>query len=256
MPWDPDQYLKFVDHRTRPGIELLSRVPDFEPHTIVDLGCGTGNLTRLLQERWPDADIVGIDSSTEMIDRAQRDHPDMRWSVADVASWEPSEPIDLVFSNATPHWLDDHDQLFPRLRSLLSTNGVLAVQMPDNWAAPTHRIPAEVLGDGTWPDAAPSALLRDRLARPAEYARWVQPADVDLWRTTYFQRLSGDDPVWNWVTGSVLRPVLAALDDADRRRFSDLCRERYLEAYPPDGDDFTTLPFSRLFIVAGARPPG
>lgn len=103
MPWDPDQYLRFSDHRIRPGIELLARVPDIDPRHVVDLGCGTGHLTATLQERWPGADIVGIDSSVEMIDRARLDHPEMTWIVANVATWEPDESIDLIFSNATLH---------------------------------------------------------------------------------------------------------------------------------------------------------
>ncbi len=250
MPWDPDLYLRFADHRTRPGIELLARVPDREPRTIVDLGCGTGDLTSLLASRWPDADVAGIDSSTEMITHARREYPDMAWSVADIAFWEPSGSVDLIFSNAALHWLDDHEALFTRLRGLVAPGGVVAVQMPDNWAAPTHRIAAEILDAGDWPDGAQDALLRDRLSPPPDYARWLQPAEVDVWRTTYYQRLTGEDPVWNWVTGSVLRPVLAALDEDQRERFSGLCRERYREAYPRECDGTTVLPFSRLFMVA------
>jgi trans-aconitate 2-methyltransferase len=219
---------------------------------VLDLGCGTGSLTVRLAERWPDASVVGIDSSAEMIERARRDHPELTWQVGDVTAWEPDEPIDVAYSNAALHWLDDHAHLFRRLRSLLADGGVLAVQMPDNWAAPTHRIPAEVLDEEDWPDAARSALMRDRLSDPASYARWVQPAEVDLWRTTYHHQLTGEDPVWTWVTGSLLRPVLATLEGSDRERFAEICRPRYAEAYPADADGVTTLPFSRLFMVARA----
>lgn len=252
MTWDPDRYLRFADHRSRPGLELIARMPDVEARTVVDLGCGTGNLTARLAERWPDASVVGIDSSAEMIERARRDHPELTWYVGDITAWDPEEPIDVAYSSATLHWLDDHAEVFRRLRSLLADGGVLAVQMPDNWAAPTHRIPAEVLDEGEWPDAARSALMRDRLSDPASYARWVQPAEVDLWRTTYYQQLSGEDPVWTWVTGSLLRPVLAALEGSDRERFVEICRTRYAEVYPADADGVTTLPFSRLFLVARA----
>jgi trans-aconitate 2-methyltransferase len=252
MPWDPDRYLRFADYRTRPGIELLARIPDFEARHVVDLGCGTGHLTAMLQERWPVAEVVGIDSSVEMIDRARLDHPHMTWVVGDVATWEPTEPVDLIFSNATLHWLESHESLFKRLRSLLAPDGILAVQIPDNWSTPTHRIPADLLDADDWPESARSALMRDRLSLPADYARWLQPATVDLWRTTYYQQLTGDDPVWNWVTGSVLRPVLAALDAPDRDRFEEMARTRYHEAYPADKNGATTLPFSRLFMVAAA----
>lgn len=252
MAWDPDQYLRFADHRRRPGIELLERIPDIDACTIVDLGCGTGDLTALLQLRWPEATVVGIDSSVEMIERARVDHPHMAWSTGDIEAWEPSEPVDLVFSNAALHWLDNHHDVFVRLRSHLTDGGVLAVQMPDNWHAPTHRIPADVLDGSNWPDEARAALLRDRLAAPEAYAEWLQPAQVDEWRTTYFQQLAGDDPVWTWVTGSVLRPVLASLSPADRERFSEACRLRYREAYPRGADGIVTVPFSRLFLIARA----
>ena len=255
MPWDPDRYLRFADHRTRPGIELLSRVPDTNARRIVDLGCGTGHLTAMLLERWPDAEVVGIDSSPEMIQRARDDHPEMTWMVGDIDTWEPEASLDLIFSNATLHWLDGHEDLFRRFRSVLAPSGVLACQMPDNWNAPTHRIPAEVFDDSTWPKSARSALMRYRLSSPENYARWVQPANVDLWRTTYYQQLIGDDPVWDWVTGSVLRPVLAELDPSEQARFTEACRARYRTAYPSDPDGVTTLPFSRLFMVALAPDP-
>jgi trans-aconitate 2-methyltransferase len=230
----------------------MVRIPDIEPRSIVDLGTGTGHLAARLAERWPEASVAGIDGSTEMIERARADHPSLGWSVGDIANWEPSHPVDLLFSNAALHWLDHHETLFPRLRSHLAPGGVLAVQMPDNWAEPTHRIPAEVLNDGGWPAPAREALLRDRLAPPTDYAAWVAPAAVDLWRTTYYQPLVGDDPVWTWVTGSLLRPVLAALGDAERERFTRICRARYADAYPAGPGDVTTLPFSRLFLIARA----
>jgi trans-aconitate 2-methyltransferase len=250
VPWDPDRYLRFADHRARPGLELMARIPDIDARAIVDLGSGTGQLAARLAERWPAASVRGVDSSAEMVERARVDHPAIDWTVGDIAAWQPSEPVDLLFSNAALHWLDGHDTLFRRLRSFLAPGGVLAVQMPDNWAAPTHRIPAGVLDEGQWPAAAREALLRDRLADPGDYASWLAPAGVDLWRTTYYQRLTGDDPVWTWVTGSVLGPVLAALDEPDRERFGGVCRARYRLAYPAGPDGVTTLPFSRLFLVA------
>lgn len=252
MPWDPDRYLRFADHRTRPGIELLARIPDIAARRVVDLGCGTGNLTALLARRWPDANVAGIDSSEDMIERARRDHPGLNWTIGSIESWNPETRFDVVFSNAALHWVDGHETLFRRLRSFLADDGVLAVQMPDNWAAPTHRIPADVLDSGDWTDGARTAMMRDRLSSPDLYPRWLQPATVDMWRTTYFQQLSGDDPVWEWVSGSVLRPVLANLDAASRERFARRCKALYREAYPPDSEGTTMLPFSRLFMVAQA----
>lgn len=187
-----------------------------------------------------------------MIERARTDHPHMRWSIGDIETWDPRRPVDLIDANAALHWLDDHAEVFPRLRSFLTGGGVLAVQMPDNWRAATHRMPAEVLNGPDWPDDVRSELPTDRLAAPEDYIEWLQPAQIDAWRTTYFHQLTGDDPVWTWVTGSVLRPVLAGLALTDRDRFSEECRQRYREAYPRAADGTVTLPFSRLFIVARA----
>ncbi len=253
MGWDPDRYLRFADHRLRPGLELIARIPDVAARTIVDLGCGTGHLTAVLGERWPGAAITGLDASDAMIERAQQDYPQGNWVVGDIEVWEPAAPCDLIYSNAALHWLDDHARLFRRLRSYLAPGGVVAVQMPDNWAEPTHRVPADLLDEEGWPDAARTALMRDRLGRPADYASWVAPAEIDIWRTTYHQRLEGEDPVWVWVTGSLLRPVLDVLEEPDRTRFADECRRRYRAAYPPGPDGSTLLPFSRLFIIATAR---
>ncbi len=250
MAWDPSQYLRFADHRTRPGLELIARIPDVEAGYVVDLGAGPGHLTAILAEHSPAAEVVGIDSSAAMVEQANQEHPALSWQLADIASWEPDRPVDILYSNATLHWLDDHEALFARLRSFIAPGGVLAVQMPDNWQAPTHTVPADILDGGSWPDEARRALLRDRLSRPGDYWNWVQPATVDLWRTTYYQVLTGPHPVWEWVTGSVLRPVLDALDDADGTRFERECKARYLDAYPPDTAGSTVLPFSRLFLIA------
>jgi trans-aconitate 2-methyltransferase len=230
---------------------LIGRIPDIDPRRIVDLGCGTGELTAVLASRWPDAEVVGIDSSTDMIERAVAAHPAIDWRVKDIAGWEPKGSLDLIFSNATLHWLDDHATLFPLLRSFLTRRGALAIQMPDNWREPTHRVPAEILDSGDWPDAARRALMRDRVSPVDDYRSWLAPAELDMWRTTYYQTLIGPHPVWDWVTGSVLRPVLAALDEDDESRFEADCKRRYAEAYPSSRGR-TTLPFSRLFLLAVA----
>lgn len=253
MTWDPDRYLRFADHRARPGLDLMARLPDSNPRTVVDRCCGTGNLTAVLSDRWPDAHVQGLDSSAEMIERAREDHANVDWSVTDITRWEPTEPVDVIYSNAALHWLDDHATVFPRLRSYLADGGVIAIQMPDNWNAPTHRIPADVLDEGDWPAAAKRSLMRDRLVDEQRYAEWLQPADVDMWRTTYYQQLTGPDPVWAWVTGSVLRPVLASLAGEDRDRFQRICMERYRVAYPQAATGLTILALSRLFVVATAE---
>lgn len=252
MTWDPDQYGLFADHRLRPGLELVARIPDIDPARIVDLGCGAGTLTTAIARRWPRARVSGIDGSADMLARAPASH--VAWELGDIATWEPTEPIGLIYSNAALHWLDDHERLFGRLVSALEQGGVLAVQMPANWAAPTHRIPAEILDTGDYGDHAAEALLRDRVADPAEYRRWLGSAmDIDMWSTTYHQVLEGPDPVLEWVRGSVLAPVVDALDEADRERFLDECSRGYRVAYPQEPNGTTILPFTRFFIVAQRR---
>ena len=234
-----------------PGVDIVYiGSPHSEHHAMTIAALDAGN--HVLCEK---AFAINAGQATEMIEAARQGvsgrHASVEWLVADIAQWEPDGVVDLLYSNATLHWLDDHATLFGRLRSWLNpAGGVAAIQMPDNWAAPTHRIPAEILDDGSWPVAAVDALLRDRLSRPEDYRRWLQPAAVDQWRTTYYQKLTGPDAVWNWLTGSVLRPVLAALDDQDRLRFAARCRQRYADAYPHDADGNVLLPFSRLFTVA------
>lgn len=253
MSWDPGEYLRFVDHRLRPGLELMARIPALDARRVIDLGCGTGGLTRALADRWPAATVVGVDASPDMLSRARIEHPALEWIETDIGDFEPDGSVDVVYSNAALHWLDHHEILIPRLRSWLRPGGVLAIQMPNNWAEPTHTIPAAILATHAWAAPARAKLPVDRLADPRSYAGWVQPADTDMWETIYHQRLTGADPVLSWVSGSVLRPVFDALDATAAAQFTDECRRAYARAYPPDRHGVTTLAFRRLFLVAVAR---
>ena len=146
MTWNPDRYLRFSDERLRPAVDLIARIPLSRPIQIVDLGCGAGNVTRLLANRWPGAQITGLDSSAEMLERARLALPEARFGQAGVENWTPEEPLDLLFSNAALHWVGDHASLFPRLLDQLAPGGVLAVQMPGNFEAPSHRLIRELAG--------------------------------------------------------------------------------------------------------------
>lgn len=251
MSWSPGQYLRFADHRLRPGVELLARIPDIDPGVVFDLGCGPGNLTREIAVRWPEARVVGVDSSLEMISRAKTDFPEIEFEIGDIETWTPEHEVDVIFSNATLHWLDHHGRLFPRLFDFLRPGGVLAVQMPNNWSAPTHTVPKDVLADGRWPHEVRHLLPIDRVDEPGEYRRWLIDAAsaFDIWQTTYYQELIGVDPVWEWTTGSLLRPVLAALEGSDLEDFTAAVRAGYRNAYPPDHTGTVLLPFRRLFLI-------
>ena len=252
MRWSPSQYLRFSDHRLRPGLELLARIPDIDPGVVFDLGCGPGNLTREIATRWPEARVVGVDSSVEMISKAKQDFPGIEFELGDIETWTPEHEVDLIFSNATLHWLEHHGRLFPRLFDFLRPGGVLAVQMPNNWSAPTHTVPKEILADARWSEEVRHLLPIDRVDEPGEYRRWLIDAasSFDIWQTTYYQELGGEDPVWEWTTGSLLRPVLAALDPTDREAFTEAVKAGYRNAYPSDHTGTVLLPFRRLFLIA------
>jgi trans-aconitate 2-methyltransferase len=254
MAWDPDRYLAFADLRLRPALDLLARVPADAPASVVDLGCGAGNVTRLLKQRWPQAHITGIDGSPEMLAKAGADAADIDWHEADIEGWRPATAPDVLYSNAALHWLSDHDRLFPRLFAMVAAGGALAVQMPRNPDAPVQRLMEEVARDGPWWDALAPVLRSDPVAEPGFYYDLLAPAAsrVELWETTYCQVLSGDNPVVDWVKGSRLRPLLAALDEPRRGEYEAEYAARVRAAYPKRADGTTLFPFHRLFLIAVA----
>jgi len=257
--WDPKLYLKFSDHRLRPALELLDRVPSQSPDVIYDLGCGSGQVTQLISERWPTATVYGLDNSREMLGQAAANPGGkIHWLEADIGTWLPDEPPDLLYSNATLHWVEGHEDLFPRLVRFLKAGGCLAVQMPLSWAAPSHRLMRETLANGgSEGQALGTEELRQAVAR-----KWVEDAAVyydllagysqslDIWETEYLQLLEGDDPVLEWVKGTGLRPILNSLGDEEREIFLGEYARRLRAAYPIRADGRTLYPFRRLFIVA------
>jgi trans-aconitate 2-methyltransferase len=256
--WDPAQYLKYADHRLRPALELLERVPLETPGAVYDLGSGTGEVTRLIADRWPGATVYGIDNSAEMLAQAAEEPSRVQWIEADIRDWEPGEAPDLIYSNATLHWVDRHDELFPRLLGMHNAGGCLAVQMPQSWPMPSHRLMRETLengGPGGKPLGSPTlrqAVSRNWVAAPEVYYDLLAPnaAGLDIWETEYLQVLAGDNPVLEWVKGTGLRPFLNGLGDDERAIFLKEYARRLREAYPVRADGKTLYPFRRLFIVA------
>lgn len=248
--WNPGQYLKFAGHRLRPALDLLARVDVDDPASVYDLGCGPGNSTLLLKNRWPEAQVTGIDSSPDMLARAEKDHPQLLWAEADLAAWSAPAAADVLFSNAALHWLDDHGVRFPRLMESLKPGGVLAVQMPGNFAAPSHTCIREAAGP--WLDKLRPVLRSDPVAAPAAYHQILKPvsAELDIWETTYIQELEGDNAAAEWLRGSYLKPVLDALDDDEKEDFFDAYSALVQKAYPQRPDGKTLYPFRRVFIVA------
>ena len=250
--WDPRTYLRFGDERGRPAADLLARVPLDAPRSVVDLGCGTGNSTARLRERWPAAHVTGVDSSPEMLARARADRPDADWLLADIAHWSPPAPVDVVYSNAALHWVDAHERLLPRLLGCLAPGGVLAVQVPANDAAPTHRELFALARTLRWSPRL-AGLVRERpVLEPEACHDLLAPlaSRLELWTTTYLHVLSGPDPVLAWTRGTTLRPFLERLEAPEAAEFEAVYGARLAAAYPPRADGRVLLPFRRHFLVA------
>ncbi|UYM06570.1 methyltransferase domain-containing protein [Solicola gregarius] len=252
MPqWSPTTYLRYAGERGRPFVDLVARVP-IEPGTIVDLGCGPGQLSDVLRTRWPRADILGVDSSPEMIERARRDDAAERTSyvLGDIATWQAETPVDLIVSNAAFQWVPDQLEVIPRLREHVAPGGVLAFQVPNNFGEPSHVLLRELAAD---PRFAPhlGGIEGARGVDPSTYLDLLA-ADgwsIDVWETTYFHVLEGDDPVFAWVSGTGARPFLQALPDELRGAFEADYRAALRDAYPKRAYG-TVLPFQRVFVVA------
>lgn len=265
--WDPAQYLRHADHRARPFTDLLARVPGLPTRPpagrprIADLGCGPGNVTALLATRWPTARITGYDNSPEMLDKAHVDHEGptqgggrLGFSHADVRTWTPDEPFDLIVSNATLQWVQGHVERFADWVAGLKPGGILAFQVPGNFDAPSHRLMRELAGSPHRRDRL-SGILRHSGAvlAPEAYLERLTSLGcaADVWETTYIHLLQGEDPVLDWVKGTGLRPVLTALaDDPEAlEAFVAEYRAALREAYPA-GPHGTPFPFRRVFAVA------
>jgi len=250
--WDPDQYLKFNAPRMRPALELLARIDVDAPETVYDLGCGPGNITGFIQDKWPSAAMTGIDSSETMLAEARDKHPGFTWVQADLATWAPDAPADVFFSNAAFQWLTDHETLFPRYAAQLKPGGVLAIQMPRNWTAPSHLAMHEAAEASPWTDRLMAAIQRSPVADPDVYYDMLRPhvAELDIWEVEYLQVLDGDNAVAEWTKGTALKALLDALEPDEQDTFFAEYSEITRKLYPRRADGATLYPFRRLFMVA------
>lgn len=260
--WDPAGYLSFADERSRPFFDLTGRIGAVAPRYVVDLGCGPGQLTARLANRWPAAQVDGIDSSAEMIIAAEQlraglTGPDaaaadrLSFAVGDVADWEPGRPVDVVVSNAVLQWVPGHLELLPRWVSWLPAGGWIAFQLPGNFDQPSHAVLRELAGSARWRDKLAQAQLNRQAGEPEDYLAVLAGLGltVDAWETTYLHVLAGPDPVTEWYKGTGLRPVLSALGPQDAETFLAEYSERVRTAYPAKSYG-TVLPFRRVFVVA------
>ncbi len=254
MPgWDAILYLRYEDERTRAARDLLAQVPLEEAGHVYDLGCGPGNSTELLVARFPRAEIVGLDSSEDMLAQARRILPNVSFQVADVAKWRPERPTDLLFANAIFQWVPDHLAVLTQLVEALPTGGILAVQMPDNLAEPSHVLMRETAEDGPWADRlAAIRAARKPLPTPAVYYDQLGPLcqRIDIWHTIYNHPLADPPAIVEWTMGSGLRPYLALLDESERQAFLAAYTRRVAAAYLPLSDGRVLLRFPRFFLIA------
>lgn len=260
--WDPQRYLGFAEHRSRPFHDLLARVGAVAPRTVVDAGCGPGHLTAELVRRWPGARVSGFDASPEMV--AQARGRGVAATLDDAATWVPSEDVDVVVCNAVLHWVPEHLAVLGRWAAALPADGWVAVQLPGNVAAPSHALVAELTEESRWRGRLAGVLGGSgTTAEPAAYAEVLADAgcEPDVWETTYLHRLVGSDPVLQWLTSTTLRPVRAALDDDGWAGFTAELAPRLRASHPQDAHGVTTLPFRRVLAVgrrdgaaSGTRP--
>ncbi|OBK71958.1 trans-aconitate 2-methyltransferase [Mycobacterium sp. 1274761.0] len=250
--WNPDTYLTFADHRGRPFFDLLSRVGAERPRRVVDLGCGPGNLTAALAERWPAAVIEAWDSSPEMVAAARE--RGVEANIGDVRSWAPLPDTDVVVSNATLQWVPEHGELLVRWAAALAAGSWIAVQMPGNFQSPSHESVRAVARREPFANRLRDMPFRDGkvVDSAAEYAGRLTDAGcrVDAWETTYIHELTGDNPVLEWITGTALRPVIDRLSSEAWQQFRQQLIPLLDAAYPRRGDGRTFFPFRRVFIVA------
>ena len=254
MTWSAKQYVAFEDERTRPARDLLAALPPGDVRSAIDIGCGPGNSTQLLVERFSGATVRGVDSSADMIEAARQRLPQVQFDTVDIGSWNDSGPFDVIFANAVLQWLPDHDTLLPSLVARLTEGGSLAIQMPDTLNQPSHRLMREVAADGPWASQlADAAGQRTDIASASDYYSMLKPhcSRVDVWLTTYHHPLAqGASGVVEWFKGSGLRPFLQPLNDTEKAQFLEQYLAAVEQAYPVLPDGSVLLPFPRLFIVA------
>jgi trans-aconitate 2-methyltransferase len=256
--WDAKTYAKFLDLRTKPARDLLFAIPDsLAPKEVCDLGCGPGNSTILLKERWPHARVVGLDSSRDMLAEAEKNYPQLEFRAGDLAQFNPAKKMDCIFANAALQWVGHHEVLLPKLLSHLNPGGVLAVQIPNNFHCPSHQVTVDLLERHPKWRPLLQSLRYGRLDRPFYDVSWyydvlteAKATHIQIWETEYIQEVGNHQGIFNWVQGTGLRPILTQMDEADQQEFEKAYVEAVTIAYPTQKNGKVLLPFRRLFMIA------
>lgn len=251
--WDPGGYMRFGDERTRASIDLASRIAIESPSSVIDLGCGPGNSTRTLQQRWPCARVTGLDSSAQMIDSARREYPEGDWVLSAIEDWRPASAFDVVFSNAAIQWLPDHGPLVERLFGSVSSGGALAFQIPSAEHALVRTLIHEIALDAEWAPRMAGPLGALTMESPSFYYDHLAPAAraLDIWETEYSHVMDSPSAIVDWIASTGLRPFLDVLEpDGESERFVTRLHERVSQSYPTRVDGRVLFPFKRTFVIA------
>lgn len=254
--WDAGLYQRFITERTQPAIDLAARIPLLTPHSAIDIGCGPGNSTRVLKNRYPRAQVTGADRSREMLEAARKNEPDLEFILFDAERdfEHVTQKYDIVFSNACIQWVPDHPLLLRRMMGLLNPGGVLAVQYPDNLEEPVHRIIRSLSESEKWRDKL-EGKRSFFIQRPAEYHDMLSALTdrFTLWRTTYFHRMPSAESIVEWYRGTGMRPYLNALDENEQKEFEQDVLQGVRAAYPVQKNGEVILYFPRMFFMAQKR---
>jgi trans-aconitate 2-methyltransferase len=251
--WNPELYLRYENERTLPSRDLISRIAVTNPSDIIDMGCGPGNSTRVLRERWPGARILGLDNSPDMIRKAKEAYPRGQWILADAAVWKPDRKCDIVFSNATLQWIPGQEIVIRTFFDALNSSGALAVQVPADDGSPLRRAVLRVAGTGDWKDRMEGCDRRIAYHDETYYYDQLSPLArrIEIWNTTYFHRMAGHPDLVDWYASTGMKPFLDRLSGGDsKREFQSRVLEECRDGYPPQGDGCVLFPFKRIFFIA------
>ncbi|MEZ6087348.1 MAG: methyltransferase domain-containing protein [Pirellulaceae bacterium] len=251
--WNAEHYLKYGDERTRAAVDLANRIRFDSPQSIVDLGCGPGNSTRVLRHRWPTSAIIGIDNSEEMIEAAKGAYPDEKWQLADISCWSPAEPFNLIYSNAALQWITDHATLIPALFNAVAPSGALAFQIPSSTYALVRTLIHEISQKPVWTDEMETPRTALTMESPTFYydVLAANASELDIWETEYCHVMDSPDAIVDWIASTGLRPFLAVLNsDEQRAKFVSELKQRVHESYETRVDGKVLFDFRRTFVIA------
>lgn len=248
--WNSEQYIKFKKERTQPSIDLINRI-DIRPQSILDIGCGPGNSTNRLKLSFPNADIIGIDSSDNMLSEAISSYPELHFEKAAVPGClDKLKAFDLIFSNACLHWVSDHEALLPALLKKLTPGGVLAVQMPLVQNAPFYKLLNELTAEYKWRTLSDISIFHNPSPEAAYDILSAHTSNITMWESTYYHVLPTAASVIDWYSGSGLRPYLERLSTDKREEFLSELLAKVNNAYSPQADNRVILKMPRLFYLA------